>query len=183
MDSWYSGKDGVTYLSSGLAYSSANGGAVRNTANAAFLALLFQIGDSPQSAGKYACWARRQVQFIAGVGTSQSYVVGFGDNYPSAPTHRGASCPSSVTNCTGVVASSTEYLSTSDNPHVLNGAVVAGPGDDTYHDLRTDSDNTVSIEYNSAFSGALAILGDQNWDSCSRRGGLLDRNGRYIGNE
>ena len=172
----------MTFLSSGLAYSSENGGALRNTANAAFLALLFNAGDSPQSAGKYACWARRQVQYMVGVGTSQSYVVGFGDNYPMSPTHRGASCASSVTNCTGLVASSTEYLSTSVNPHVLNGALVSGPGDNTYHDARTDSDNTVSIEYNSALSGALAVLADDNWTSCSRRGGILDRSGHYTGN-
>lgn len=175
LESWHSGKNGVTYLPSGIAWSSANGGALRNTANAAFLALLYRIGDSPHSAAKYGCWARRQVQYMAGVGTSQSYVVGFGDNqtYPLFPTHRGASCASSVTNCSGLVASSTEYLSTSANPHVLYGALVAGPGNDAYVDARTNSDNAVSIEYNSAFSGALAILADGDWESCSRRSSLV----------
>ena len=163
--------DGVKYLPSGIAWSSQNGGALRNTANAAFLALLYRIGESPaQTVDKYACWARRQVQYIAGVGTSQSYVVGFGDHYPKYPSHRGASC---TANCTGLLASSTEYLSTSINPHVLNGALVAGPGDGFYHDERTSSDNTVSIEYNAALSGALAILADGDWESCSQRSGLV----------
>lgn len=175
LSSWYSGKNGVTYLPSGIAWSPANGGALRNTANAALLALLHHIGDT-NSAAKYGCWARRQVQYLAGVGTSQSYVVGFGDNqaYPLFPTHRGASCASSVAKCSGLVASSTEYLSTSANPHVLYGALVAGPGDDAYTDARTSSDNAVSIEYNSAFSGALAILADGNWEFCSRRNSLVD---------
>lgn len=173
LESWYTGTNGVEYLSSGVAWSSTNGGALRNTANAAFLALLYRAGDSSHSVEKYACWARRQVQYMAGVGTSQSYIVGFGDHYPMFPTHRGASCASSSTNCTGLVASSTEYLSTSVNPNVLNGALVAGPGDGSYHDARTSSDNTVSIEYNSALSGALAILADGDWESCSQRSGLV----------
>lgn len=175
LSSWYSGKNGVTYLPSGIAWSPANGGALRNTANAAFLALLYHTGDT-HSAPKYGCWARRQVQYLAGVGTSQSYVVGFGDNeaYPLFPTHRGASCASSVAKCSGLVASSTEYLSISANPHVLYGALVAGPGDGAYTDARTSSDNAVSIEYNSAFSGALTILADGNWEFCSRRSSLVD---------
>lgn len=108
---------------------------------------------------------------MAGVGTPQSFVVGFGDDYPMFPSHRGASCTS---NCTGLLASSTAYLSSSINPHVLNGALVAGPGDGSYHDARTSSDNAVSIEYNSALSGALAILADGDWESCSQRNGLVD---------
>ncbi|KAL3162306.1 hypothetical protein ABBQ32_009993 [Trebouxia sp. C0010 RCD-2024] len=172
LESWYSGKNGVEYLPSGIAWSSNNGGALRNTANAAFLALLYrQGGSSAHSVNKYACWAGRQVQYMAGVGTPQSFVVGFGDDYPMFPSHRGASCTS---NCTGLLASSTAYLSSSINPHVLNGALVAGPGDGSYHDARTSSDNAVSIEYNSALSGALAILADGDWESCSQRNGLVD---------
>lgn len=57
---------------------------------------------------------------------------------------------------------------------MLNGALVAGPADGSYHDARTSSDNAVSIEYNSALSGALAILADGNWESCSQRSGLVD---------
>lgn len=176
LESWYSGKNGVRFLSSGIARSSANGGALRNTANAAFLALLYRISNSSHFAAKYGCWARRQVQYMAGVGTSQSYVVGYGDKqtYPMFPTHRGASCASSVTNCSGLVTSSTQFLSTSANPHVLNGALVAGPGEDAYIDARTNSDNTVSIEYNSALSGALAILADGDWEFCSRRSSLVN---------
>ena len=109
---------------------------------------------------------------MAGIGTSQSYVVGFGD-YALFPTHRGASCASSVINCSGLVPSSTEYLSTSANPHVLYGALVAGPGNKAYLDARTSSDNAVSIEFNSALSGALAILADGDWEFCSRRSGLV----------
>jgi len=169
-------------LSSGIAWSSANGGALRNTANAAFLALLFRLGESPYISRTYSCWARRQIQYLAGAGTSQSFVVGFGDNPPLLATHRGASCADPVVNCTGTVTSSAEYLATSVNPHVLNGALVAGPGDGSYVDSRTSTDNTVSIEYNSAFMGAVAILANENWAVCWKRNGILDQTGHYIGN-
>ncbi|KAL0033640.1 hypothetical protein WJX79_009306 [Trebouxia sp. C0005] len=160
LSSWYNGENSITYLSSGIAWSSANGGAFRNTANAAFLALLFRLGESPYNSRTYACWARRQIQYLAGSGTSQGYVVGFGDTPPLLATHRGASCADSVANCTGTVISSAEYLATSVNPHVLN----------------------VSIEYNSAFMGAVAVLANNDWDICWKRNGILDQTGHYIGN-
>ena len=78
--------------------------------------------------------------------------------------------------------SSAEYLATSVNPHVLNGALVAGPGDGSYVDSRTNTDNAVSIEYNSAFMGAVAVLANNDWDICWKRNGILDQTGHYIGN-
>ena len=183
LSSWYNGENTITYLSSGIAWSSANGGAFRNTANAAFLALLFRLGDSPYNARTYSCWARRQIQYLAGAGTSQSYVVGFGDNPPLLATHRGASCADSVVNCTGTVTSSTAYLATTVNPNVLNGALVAGPGDGSYVDARTNTDNTVSIEYNSAFMGAVAILASEDWSVCWKRNSILDETGHHVGSE
>lgn len=183
LSSWYNGENSITYLSSGIAWSNANGGALRNTANAAFLALLFRIGESPYISRTYSCWGRRQIQYVAGAGTSQGYVVGFGNNPPLLSSHRGASCADSVANCTGLVTTSTAYLATSVNPHVLNGALVAGPGDGSYVDIRTSSDNAVSIEYNSAFMGAVAILANENWDVCWKREGLLGQTGHHIGDE
>jgi endoglucanase len=46
------------------------------------------------------------------------------------------------------------------NPHVLNGALVGGPGEnDEYEDKRNDAvRNEVAVDYNAAFQGCLAAL-------------------------
>ena len=82
--------------------------------------------------------------------------------------------------CSGFITSSSAYLASSVNPHVLNGAMVAGPANGDYVDARTNLDNTVSIELNSAFAGALGVLAAGNWGVCSRRDGLLDQTGHHI---
>ena len=155
---------------------------MRNTVNAAFLALLYRLGDSSHSARLYSCWARHQIQHMVGDASASegSYVVGYGSTAPLHATHRAASCAASVQPCSGTLATSSAYLATSANPHVLNGALVAGPMNGTYTDVRSDSDNAVSIELNSAFAGALGILSAGSWDVCSRRDGLLDQTGHHI---
>ena len=183
LGSWYSGENGVSYLSSGIAYSSANGGALRNNANAAFVALLYRLEDHGSNSRKYACWARQQLELLTGSGTSQGYVVGFGTNPPLLASHRGASCAASVANCVGSTTDSAAYLSASANPHVLNGALVAGPGSGSYTDVRTSTDNSVSIEYNSAFMGAVAILASESGNVCWKREGIVGQAGHPIGDE
>lgn len=177
LDSWTAGSNRITYLSGGIAYSSKSGGGLRDTVNTAFLALLYGLGDA--SARRYSCWARHQIQHIVGdtFASERSYVVGFGITAPLQAAHRAASCADSVQPCSGLLATSDVYLATTANPHVLHGALVAGLTNGTYADARSSIDNTVSIEQNSAFTGALGVLsaGRLEWDVCLRRDALLDQ--------
>ena len=182
MTSWRDGSNGILYLSTGLAYSDANGSALRNTVNAAFLALLYRLGNGPYTAVTYSCWARGQIQHLVGQGpnSAQSFIVGSGSKAPLHAAHRAASCADSVRPCAGELASSNAYSATSANPHVLNGALVSGSVNSTYIDARSNSDNSVSVELNSAFAGAIGILNAQSWDVCSKRNGLLDQTGHHV---
>jgi endoglucanase len=57
-----------------------------------------------------------------------SYVIGYGDNFPRAPHHRGASCDGNWCDC-----------SSNPSPHILYGAMVGGPGEnDDYSDTCSD---------------------------------------------
>ena len=99
--------------------------------------------------------------------------------------HRGASCPTSLnTVCEGALTTSSAYLSANSNPNTLYGALVSGPSTatDSYIDSRQNVDNTVSVEFNSAFQGALAILAGSSWDVCTERNGILDQEGVHAGN-
>lgn len=176
LDSWNFGKNGISYGPSGIAYS--DGGGLRDTANAAFLALLYGLADS--SAVVYPCWARHQLQHIVGDTSGRSYVVGFGSTAPLQAMHRAASCASTVQPCSGTLDTNSAYLANADNPHILNGALVFGPANGSYTDARSSSDNTVSIEQNSAFMGALGLLSAGDWNVCLRRGGLLDQTGQHF---
>ena len=74
--------------------------------------------------------------------------------------------------------SSAQYLSASANPHVLYGALVAGPSsDDSFTDDRTGSQTGISLEYNGGLSGALALAAGQAWSICQERAGFFDQIG------
>jgi hypothetical protein len=81
----------------------------------------------------------------------RSYVVGFGNNSPKFPHHRGASgvWDGNVNNPTP-------------NRHILYGALVGGPesaDDNDYHDERPNYiSNEVALDYNAGFTGAVARL-------------------------
>lgn len=77
----------------------------------------------------------------------QSYVIGFGEDYPLNPHHRAAS---------GV----TDVNDTVDNLYTLTGALVGGPDQSgNYNDDRTDYvQKEVATDYNAGFSGVLAAL-------------------------
>ena len=99
--------------------------------------------------------------------------------------HRGASCPTNLNVlCEGALTTSSVYLSANSNPNTLYGALVSGPSTatDSYVDSRQNVDNTVSVEFNSAFQGALAILAGGSWEICSERNGILDQKGVHAGN-
>lgn len=112
----------------------------RYSANTAFLALVAaKHGLEPTT---YIAFAKSQIDYILKAGgdinpeTKQpyySYQIGFGDNFPRAPHHRGASCGNGWCGCSG-----------SPQPNILYGAIVGGPGkNDDYSD---DCGNYVTNE-------------------------------------
>jgi len=76
-------------------------------------------------------------------------MVGFGDNFPKNPHHRAAS-------------GTTNINDSNPNEYTLYGALVGGPSapnDNAYQDNRNDYiANEVALDYNAAFTGALARM-------------------------
>ncbi|MEJ6391963.1 glycoside hydrolase family 9 protein [Gymnodinialimonas sp. 2305UL16-5] len=98
-----------------------------------------------------------QLDFMMGDNPDeQSFVVGFGEDFPLNPHHRGAS-------------GTTHVGDSAPNAYILHGALVGGPDQDgSYEDVRSDYiANEVATDYNAGFSGALAgvyeSLVDDNW--------------------
>jgi len=85
-----------------------------------------------------------------------SFVVGFGNNYPTHAHHKSSSCPLAPASC------GWDQLHTSNpNPNVLKGALVGGPraANDQYTDSREDYvGNEVALDYNAAFQSLIAGL-------------------------
>lgn len=138
----------------------ANWGSNRYAANTAFLAVqhaqtLMTNGASPNDAQvkELFDFAADQIDYTLGDNPdSQSYLVGFGSNYPLNPHHRAAS------GMDGWV----EFESAMQNEHILYGALVGGPDiNGNWNDDRTDHISTeVSTDYNAAYSSVLAALID-----------------------
>ncbi|GFO36046.1 endoglucanase [Plakobranchus ocellatus] len=146
---------GMSYTPCGLAWRD-TWGSTRYAANAAFAALV--AADVGIDGAVNRKWAVEQINYILGDnrvnGKCFSFVVGYGDNYPLQPHHRGASCPDLPASC------GQEQLSASSpNPQVLYGALVGGPdASGNYQDTRGDYiANEVATDYNSGFQGALAV--------------------------
>ncbi len=149
---WTSGDNGarITRTPGGLAWL-AQWGSLRYATTTAFLAGVYadRVGDVGT---RYADFAKRQVDYALGDNpVGRSYVVGFGNNPPINPHHRGAH---------GSWADSIE--SPVNNRHILYGALVGGPSsasDTAYVDDRTNYiTNEVALDYNAGFTGALARL-------------------------
>lgn len=87
-----------------------------------------------------------QLDFIMGDNPDeQSFVVGFGEDFPLNPHHRSASGTRHVDD-------------PAPNAYILHGALVGGPArNGDYDDVRTNYvQNEVATDYNAGFSGALA---------------------------
>ncbi|CAI5466734.1 unnamed protein product [Closterium sp. Yama58-4] len=109
-------------------------------------------------------FAASQVNYILGDNPQKmSYMVGFGDNYPTRVHHRAASItsrhvdPTPFDCVTGRKFKKSKYP----NPNVLVGAIVGGPArDDSYLDDRTIPQQSEPLLYvNAVFAGLLASLG------------------------
>jgi Glycosyl hydrolase family 9 len=99
--------------------------------------------------------SRAQICYILG-GTGRSFVVDFGANSPKRPHHRDSALTLEQSgNWDAFKDAST------DNPNVLTGALVGGPGvDDAYADDRQDyKRNEVALDYNAALLlGTVQVL-------------------------
>jgi chitodextrinase len=127
-------------------------GSLRYSANTAFVALVYSdaIQDAALKA-RYHDFAVRQIEYALGANPlKRSFMVGFGENPPSHPHHRGSHGAWLNVMTTPV-----------DNRHTLYGALVGGPSsaNDQYTDSRSDyTSNEVACDYNAGFTGALARL-------------------------
>ncbi len=152
LDYWTVGSSGgkIKTTAGGLAFLD-SWGSLRYAANTSFLALIYSDTVKDYN-GRYHDFAVKQMNYMLGDNPNQrSYVVGFGNNSPENPHHRGAS---------GVYDGnvSAPY----DNRHILYGALVGGPqsaDDNSYEDVRNNYvANEVALDYNAAFQGAIARL-------------------------
>lgn len=154
LNSWVDGTEGVIHTRGGLAWRE-GWGALRYTANTAFLALI-HADFVRDPGGLYSAFAKRQIDYILGANPAgRSYVIGFGRNHPRNPHHRAAH---------GSKSGSIDEPPL--NRHVLAGALVGGPGvpdDFAFADDRRDPRTAeVALDYNAAFSGALARLNQED---------------------
>jgi len=149
---WTIGDSGsrISYTPGGLAWLD-QWGSLRYASTTAFLAFVYadKVGDVGT---RYRDFATRQIDYALGQNPdSRSYVVGFGNNPPVNPHHRGAhgSWNGSISNPT-------------ESRHILYGALVGGPSsasDSSYVDDRSNYiTNEVALDYNAGFTGALARL-------------------------
>ncbi|WP_309110758.1 glycoside hydrolase family 9 protein [Saccharothrix sp.] len=155
LDYWTTGYNGnrIRYSPGGQAVLD-TWGSLRYAANTAFVALVYSDWLRATDAARattYHDFGVKQINYALGDNPrNSSYVVGFGANPPRNPHHRTAH---------GAWADSIQEPVT--NRHVLYGALVGGPStnDDKYTDNRQDYvANEVALDYNAAFTGALARL-------------------------
>ena len=146
--------NGIQYTAGGLAWL-AQWGSLRYSANTAFLAGIYSDTVDETTAPKrqrYSEFAEGQVNYILGNNPrNASYMVGFGHNFPQNPHHRNSHGGSKAT-----------FRNSEPNTYILYGALVGGPGsadDFDYEDKRTDYiRNEVALDYNAAFTGAIARM-------------------------
>lgn len=151
LDFWTTGCNGrrVTYTPKGLAWLS-DWGSLRYATTTAFLAGVYAdwSGCSKEKASIYDNFLESQVNYAIG-STGRSFVVGFGENSPKNPHHRGAQG---------------SWLDDKKVPgynrHVLYGALVGGPSsNDSYtDDVENFRCNEPACDYNAGFVGALAKM-------------------------
>ncbi len=127
-------------------------GVLRYAANTAFVAQYYsdRLDENNPRKAKYHQFAKRQIDYMLGDNPrSSSYLIGFGENFPVNPHHRGAH--GSWYDSLNVPAKTR---------HILYGALVGGPTSDTnYEDTRDDYvANEVTTDYNAGFTSLAAAM-------------------------
>ena len=146
--------NGIQYTDGGLAWLD-QWGSLRYTANTAFLAGIYSDTAGGDKGQRYDNFADNQVDYLLGENPrNASYMVGFGNNSPQNPHHRSSH------------GGSWQTLNSAEaNDYLLYGALVGGPAstdDYDYVDDRTDYiRNEVALDYNAAFTGAIARMAEQ----------------------
>lgn len=161
---WTVGHDGqrIPTTKGGLAWLD-QWGSLRYAANTAMLALIASRIPGVAHAARDQAFAKQQIDYILGDNPlHRSYVVGYGNNPPINPHHRGAHGST-----TGDINDPVN------NRHILFGALVGGPSapnDFSYVDDRSNYiTNEVALDYNAAFTGALAALAEMADDSKNQK--------------
>ncbi|KAF3632229.1 Endoglucanase 20 [Capsicum annuum] len=120
------------------------------------------------STSKIKAFAKSQVDYILGNNPLQmSYMVGFGNKYPTQLHHRASSLPSIYNHPARVGCNdgySSWYSINNPNPNTHVGAIVGGPNSgDQFVDSRSDYSHSEPTTYmNAAFVGSVAALIGQN---------------------
>ena len=163
---WVNGESGITYTPGGFAHRTYWSSAPLTLATA-YLAEWYH--DKVEPNARYSEFAKNQLDYLLGNNPrNYSYVVGYGNNYPVRPHHRGSAYPQPVDN------------GSAPNTHTLWGALVGGlvEADDYAHfDIRSDYiANEVGISYNAPLASAAiqqydnhggAPLSDEELDNLS----------------
>ena len=166
MEQWVSGSGGVTYTPGGFAHRTYWSSAPL-TLGTAYIGEWYH--DKVEPTPRYSEFAKNQLDYLLGNNPrGYSYVVGYGNNYPVRPHHRGSAYPQPVDN------------SQTPNTHTLWGALVGGlveSNDYAHYDVRNDYvANEVGISYNAPLAAASvqqydnyggAPLSDEEFDALS----------------
>ena len=141
-ENWINGTGPVEYSPGGLAWRTRWGSLALSSATS-YLVRLYN--DTVKQDVRYINFAIEQIDYILGDNPrNASYMIGFGENYPQQPHHRGAS-------------GNAPYGSPSE--YILYGALVGGPqssDDFDYNDDRNDwVTNEVGTGYNAPLTSAL----------------------------
>ena len=144
LDEWINGSGSIQYSPGGFAWIK-QWASIPLTAATAFIAELYH--DTVNQDSRYSKFANEQIDYILGDNPrNYSYMIGFGENYPQRPHHRG-SAPNLADQPTAV------------QENILYGAIVGGPGapDDYSHNDRRDDwvTNEVGTSYNAPVTSAL----------------------------
>ncbi len=168
LDYWspqgYGGKK-VDYTPDGLAWLF-NWGSARHSTTTAFLAKLASdtlFKDDATLSKKYDDWAKGQMDYCFGDnGLKMSYVLGMGDNQPTAFHHRTASgIHDDHWNDLGQKSGGAEGWQT-EYAHTLYGALVGGPDKSGKYvnDVSQYQYSEVAIDYNAGYTACLCAMID-----------------------
>ena len=152
LDWWTTGTasgERITYTPKGLAWLD-SWGSLRYATTTAFIASVYSEWEGCPSAKVNTYWdfAVSQAEYALG-SSGFSYMIGYGDSYPTHPHHR---------------TSQGSYCDNMNEPgtarHTLYGALVGGPdASDGYTDeVSNYNTNEVACDYNAGFTGLLANM-------------------------
>ncbi len=167
LDYWIDGYGGkkVDYTPDGLAWLF-NWGSARHATTTAWLAKLASdtlFKDDAALSKKYNDWAKSQMAYVFGDnGLKMSYVLGMGDNQPSAFHHRTASgIHDDHWNNLGQKSGGDEGWQT-EYAHTLYGALVGGPdkSGNYKNSVAQYEYSEVAIDYNAGYTACLCAMVD-----------------------